>query len=328
MTADLASLSLPSRENGDTEAQTMQDIYIGVSKVVRSLKNKGISTIFDLCFFFKLHYLSPFQAIEVANRYVTTLEPVSLRTLTTLDAVNDGLAVFGITWELLAFLLMYHATRLIPGAHAAGTKMELDNAIHGLVYWYIVRNFLLMCVERMDMTIPGLSTTDAVAGGLSSYDKIHAFALQQITAMTAACTKAGLRIPDLSKWFFQRRELSSDGSESGSGSDAGSGDEPQGRRSRVLGRELEGEQPDEDGDNSDDGSQDEDVDNSDEEGDEDAEAANASTEANSALLDTSDDEEEQQPERKKSRGGRSGGESSSSSSSRKHADRRGDGTRR
>ena len=41
MTADLASLSLPSRENGDTEAQTMQDIYIGVSKVVRSLKNNG-----------------------------------------------------------------------------------------------------------------------------------------------------------------------------------------------------------------------------------------------------------------------------------------------
>lgn len=316
MTPELAALTLPCRANGDTEAEVYQDNYIGVARVVRSYK---ILTQTSIVFGKKKHLLLLSQAIEVANRYVTTLEPVSLRTLTSLDLINEALAVFGITWEFLAYLLMFHATKLIPGAHAAGTALELDNPLHGLVYWHIVLRFLLRCVKDMSIVIPGLSTSDAVAGGLSSFEKVLALAEGNIKAMTAACTKARLRIPDLDNWFFQKREFSSDDSGSDSGSDTGS-ERRRHRQTGQLSGDLEGE--DEGDFNEEDGISGSDDEEENQDGDAAAAGGQSSQLEDECLLNTTDDEEIQGSDRRASRKRRSTGESSSGGGSSGSSNRR------
>lgn len=219
---------------------------------------------------------------------------------------------------------MFHATKLIPGAHAAGTALELDNPLHGLVYWHIVLHFLLKCVKEMSIVIPGLSTSDAVAGGLSSFEKVLALAEGNIKAMTAACTKARLRIPDLNNWFFQKRELSSDDSGSDSGSDTGSGSErEQGRRhrqTRPLSGDLEGE--DEGDFNEEDGISGSDDEEENQDGDAAAAGGQSSELVDEGLENTSDDEETQGSDRRASRKRRSTGESSSGGGSSGSSNRR------
>jgi hypothetical protein len=108
-----------------------------------------------------------------------------------------------ITYELVAFVHMANVIRICPLAQAFPSAMEFNNPFHGYVYWYLVLDFLCYCVMNYSFRVPGLSTTDAVGGGLSSCAKVRKLATEKKAEMVAAMESRGIKVPDLNDWFYK-----------------------------------------------------------------------------------------------------------------------------
>jgi hypothetical protein len=119
------------------------------------------------------------QTLFCANRFSS----VSFGDSASLDSVDELVAALEkheITYELAAYVHMANVIRVCPLARAFPSAMELNNPFHGYVYWYLVLDFLCYCVTNYSFRVPGLSTTDAVGGGLSSFAKVCKLARRRL----------------------------------------------------------------------------------------------------------------------------------------------------
>lgn len=146
--------------------------------------------------------------------------------INSVTTANVAFIHFGIEWPFMAYTGMFYASKLCPGMQGKGEKMEMDNQLHGLLFWHYVKFFLVRCAKEYDIPIPGLSTTDAEVGGISSCDKVDRVAVVKLEEMRVAIEKSSLVVPNLNSWFFQKPVYSSAGEEEEeSGSSSGSGSE-------------------------------------------------------------------------------------------------------
>ena len=142
------------------------------------------------------------QGLRIANKLLTSQEKCDLRTIVSVDSANAELAKRHITFELLAYLILVTASRMCVDIRALGKEMSLTNPLQGLMFWYIVEHFFMNCVTVHGIPVPGLSMTDAVGTGLSSFHKVAAIMATRDAELTAACTRQKVPLPDLDGFFF------------------------------------------------------------------------------------------------------------------------------
>jgi len=159
---------------------------------------------------FRLHLSD--QVLLAANSVPTSFEdPEPVRALQTPDEVNAALTRRGITWEFMAYVLLWHTSRICPATRSSvAVEMSLRDPLHGLLYWFIVEHFFGWLIINGKINIPGMSTTNATAPESSQCDKVLAIAVAKQQEMVNACVKAGVIVPNLNDWFFQKTEGSSD----------------------------------------------------------------------------------------------------------------------
>ena len=121
----------------------------------------------------------------------------------------------GMSWVILAYVAMVGARLTCPGARAAGDFLSLKNPVHGLLFWFMVKEFLLFSVKEYKIHVPGLSLVDGdeATHKLSSHASVEALADAKIAALTSYCDQEGITIPDFSAHFFKKENT-----------DAGQGD--------------------------------------------------------------------------------------------------------
>ena len=61
----------------------------------------------------------------------------------------------GMSWVILAYVAMVGARLTCPGARAAGDFLSLKNPVHGLLFWFMVKEFLLFSVKEYKIHVPG-----------------------------------------------------------------------------------------------------------------------------------------------------------------------------
>ena len=141
-------------------------------------------------------------------------------------SIDDLFTAFdrrGIGYEFNAYVLLVAASRLCVETRGLGTSMSSTNPLHGLMFWYLVQNYFMMLVVHQNIKIPGLSTTDAIGDGLSSFDKVQMICDAQVPLLKAACAVNQVPIPDFSTFFFQKASSRPVAEEQGEDEEEGSG---------------------------------------------------------------------------------------------------------
>ena len=163
------------------------------------------------------------------------------------EDVEDYMTVLaskGLTHEMLTYISMLGVYKHWPECRCMGDALSLRNPLHGVLYWYISKNFLIFSVKTYKIKIVGLSDSDGSEEKLSSLATIEAIATAKIEALTAACLEQGIKVPDFSQFFFQGFSDECIGDEVDADTPAGSGAD-----------DDEDEDEDEDGDDEEDGVQ-------------------------------------------------------------------------
>ncbi len=122
------------------------------------------------------------------------------------EDVEDYMTVLAsksLTYEILTYICMLGVYKHWPECRCMGDSLSLRNPLHGVLYWYIAKNFLIFSVNTYKIKIVGLSDTDGSEDKLSSLATIDAIATAKIEALTAACLEQGIKVPDFSQFFFQ-----------------------------------------------------------------------------------------------------------------------------
>ena len=132
-------------------------------------------------------------------------DAVDLDVLSELEDYMKMMSDKGMDWEILAYILMSGATRVCTEARALGDTLSLKNPLHGLMFWYIVKDFLCYNVTFFKFDIPGLSLTDGDADAQkpSSLATVEALADSKIAALQKACVDKVGKAPDYAQFFFQ-----------------------------------------------------------------------------------------------------------------------------
>ena len=117
-----------------------------------------------------------------------------------IDALEDPvdymqkLSELGMNWLIIAYVVMVGARLICPEARGFGDQLSLKNPLHGLLFWYIVKEFLCYTVRTFNMSIPGLNTDDGDADTekLSSLESVEALAVSKIASLTSHCDQQGI----------------------------------------------------------------------------------------------------------------------------------------
>ena len=128
-----------------------------------------------------------------------------------IDALEDPvdymqkLSELGMNWMIIAYVAMVGARLICPEARGLGDQLSLKNPLHGLLFWYIVKEFIIFTVVTYNMSIPGLNTNDgdAETHKLSSLATVEALAVSKIATLTTYCEQQEISVPDFSKYFFK-----------------------------------------------------------------------------------------------------------------------------
>lgn len=115
------------------------------------------------------------------------------------------LSELGMNWMIIAYVAMVGARLICPEARGYGDQLSLKNPIHGLLYWYMVKEFICFTVVHYKMGIPGLDTDDgdAETQKLSSLATVEALAVSKTATLTSYCEQQGIPVPDFAKYFFK-----------------------------------------------------------------------------------------------------------------------------
>jgi len=132
--------------------------------------------------------------------------------LAELDDFGDymqKLTDLGMSWVILAYVGMVGARLTCPGARAAGDHLSLKNPVHGLLFWFMAKEFLLFSAKEYKINVPGLSLVDGdeATHKLSSHASVEALADAKIAALTSICEQEGIKIPDFSAHFFKKENM-------------------------------------------------------------------------------------------------------------------------
>lgn len=126
--------------------------------------------------------------------------------LSDMEDIEDYMGMMngkGMNWEIIAYLAMIAALKMLPDTRSMGNALSMRNPLHGTVFWFIVKEFLVYSVEQYQVDIPGLSTTDGGEQELSSHETVAALATAKLAALTAICEEQEVKVPDYSLFFFQ-----------------------------------------------------------------------------------------------------------------------------
>ena len=115
------------------------------------------------------------------------------------------LSELGMNWVVIAYVAMVGARLICPEARGYGDQLSLKNPIHGLLFWYLVKEFICFTVVNYKMAITGLNTDDgdAETQKLSSLATVEALAVSKTATLTSYCEQQGIPVPDFSKYFFK-----------------------------------------------------------------------------------------------------------------------------
>jgi hypothetical protein len=117
----------------------------------------------------------------------------------------QNLTESGVTRVILAYVAMVGATKTCPDARGAGDDLSLKNPLHGLLFWFMVLEFLCYSVREYKIEVPGLSLDDGdeATQKLSSHASVEALAKTKIAALTTYCDQEGIKVPNYSAHFFK-----------------------------------------------------------------------------------------------------------------------------
>jgi hypothetical protein len=152
------------------------------------------------------------QAYKLRN-VVTPSELIEWDECEDLEDYMSILASNGINWEMLAYICLLGGYKHMPEVRSMGDSLTVWNPLHGTLYWFIVKEFLIYSVKTFHFDIPGLSSNDGEEGKLSSLATIEAIATAKIDALTAACMEQDVAVPDYSQFYFQEYSGDSAGDE-------------------------------------------------------------------------------------------------------------------
>ena len=117
------------------------------------------------------------------------------------SSVNEALLVFSecATYEMLAYIILVSVLPFYPDAGKMGPDVSTANPLQGVVYYYIISNFLCYCHDTNKCAIPGF---DTVHDGQTRCARVKAKAEAEVIRLTEICQGSGYSI-DPDAHFFK-----------------------------------------------------------------------------------------------------------------------------
>jgi len=142
---------------------------------------------------------------KVWNTMSSAGDSVDLEELEDYSDFMQKLNDMGMNWVILAYVAMVGARMTCPEARGAGDDLSLKNPLHGLLFWFMVLEFLCYSAREYKIQVPGLSLVDGdeATQKLSSHASVEALAMAKIAALTTYCVQEGIKVPDYSAHFFK-----------------------------------------------------------------------------------------------------------------------------
>ena len=132
-------------------------------------------------------------------------DAIDLTVLVDYEDYMQKLTELGMNWVIIAYVAMVGARLACTEARGMGDDLSLKNPLHGLLFWFLVKDFLCYSVVTYHISIPGLQVDDGDAESekLSSHATVVALAEKKIAALTLVCEQQSIRVPDFSPHFFK-----------------------------------------------------------------------------------------------------------------------------
>jgi hypothetical protein len=82
------------------------------------------------------------KVLKAWNAMSSAGDSVDLEELEDYSDFMQKLKDMDMTWVILAYVAMVGATKTCPDARGAGDDLSLKNPLHGLLFWFMVLEFL------------------------------------------------------------------------------------------------------------------------------------------------------------------------------------------